>query len=85
MDASLRWHDEEGSPQSLQRRAQPFGFRGLGIMIRARLLNRFRLRALGEVRIGKALREVVALFLRDVGAFFEANFLGVEVDHLGYF
>ena len=42
--------------QPLQRRAQPLGLGGLGVMVGAGLFDRFGLGALGEIRIGEALR-----------------------------
>ena len=43
-------------PQPLQRRAQPFGLGRFGLMVGARLLDRLGLGALGEIRVGEALR-----------------------------
>src|SRR5204863_928442 len=70
------------SSQPLQRRAQPFGFSRFGLMVRARFLDRLGLGALGEVGVGKALSEAVALFFGSRGAFQQARFLGFEVDKI---
>ena len=68
-------HDEfQILAQPLQRSTQPFGFRGLGVMVGTRLFDRFRLGALREVRIGETRGEAVAFLLGSGRGFGEAGF-----------
>ena len=66
--------------QPLQRSTQPFGFRGLGLMVGTGFLHCFGLGALGEVRVGEPLRRGCRAPFRPRPRLSTGGPLGFEVD-----